>query len=307
VRVAEVSAGPALLERDAALALIDQHLNQAIAGRGSLLLFEGPAGIGKTSLVLAATRRARERGLVTLSARASELERDFAYGLVRQLFEAPLVAAGPSERTELLAGAAGRGAALFGLTAPQDDVADALLDPSFAILHGLYWLCSNFARRSPLLLSIDDIHWADQASLRFIQYLVRRLGELPIAIVAGTRPPESHDDSPLPVALGADPSSEVVALAPLSEKAVAELVRSRLAVDVQPAFAKACYDATGGVPFLAQELIRAIDDEGIEPIAAAAGRVAAVSPRAVSHSVVTRLRRLSPGARELARAVAVLG
>ena len=76
--------GQALLERDAALDLLDQRLRDAIAGEGSLLLLEGPAGIGKTRLVIAAGRRGRELGLVTLSARGSELERDFAYGLVRQ-------------------------------------------------------------------------------------------------------------------------------------------------------------------------------------------------------------------------------
>jgi hypothetical protein len=159
-----------LLERDAAFARIDQRLRDAIAGSGSLLLLEGPAGIGKTRLVLAAGRHGRELGLITLSARGSELERDFAYGLVRQLFEAPLVAASPAERAELLAGAAGRAAALFGVTAAPDDSAEALLDPSFAILHGLYWLCANLGRRCPLLLCIDDAHWADQASLRFLHY-----------------------------------------------------------------------------------------------------------------------------------------
>ena len=94
-------------------------------------------------------RHGRELGLSTLSARGSELEREFAYGLVRQLFEAPLVAASPPERAELLAGAAGRAAALFGVRAPEDDAADALLDPSFAILHGLYWLCANLAPALP--------------------------------------------------------------------------------------------------------------------------------------------------------------
>ena len=68
--------------------MIDRRLRDAIAGRGSLLLIEGPAGIGKTRLVLAAGQRGRELGLRTLSACGSELERDFAYGLVRQLFEA---------------------------------------------------------------------------------------------------------------------------------------------------------------------------------------------------------------------------
>ena len=305
--VAAVDAGQVLLERDAALARIDQRLRAAIAGGGSLLLLEGPAGIGKTRLVLAAGRHGRELGLATLSARGSELERDFAYGLVRQLFEAPLVTASPPERAELLAGAAGRAAALFGVRAPDDDAADALLDPSFAILHGLYWLCANLARRSPLLLAIDDAHWADQASLRFLNYLGRRLEELPIAVIAAARPAQSAEGSPLLAALAADASAEVLALAPLSERAVAELVRLGLGAEVEPAFARACHEVTGGVPFLVHELVRAIAEAGIEATAAASGRVSALAPRAVSQSVVQRLNRLSAAARDLARAGAVLG
>src|SRR5215470_3726079 len=77
-------------------------------------------------------------------------------------------------------------AALFGV-ATRDDIAGALLDPSFAILHGLYWLCANLGRRCPLLLCIDDVHWADQASLRFLHFLGRRLEELPVAVVAAER------------------------------------------------------------------------------------------------------------------------
>jgi DNA-binding CsgD family transcriptional regulator len=305
--VATVDGGQALLERDHALARIDQRLRAAVAGGGSLLLLEGPAGIGKTRLVLAAGRRSRELGLATLSARGSELERDFAYGLVRQLFEAPLVAASPPERAELLAGAAGRAATLFGVAAPQDDVAEALLDPSFAILHGLYWLCANLGRRSPLLLCIDDVHWADQASLRFLNYLGRRLEELPIAVVAAARPAPLADGSPLLAALAADPSAEVLAIEPLSEPAVAELVRLGLGADVEPAFATACHEVTGGVPFLVQELVRAAAEQGIKPAAAASSRVAALAPRAVARSVVQRLIRLSAPARELAPAAAVLG
>ena len=270
-------------------------------------MVEGPAGIGKTRLVLAAGRHGRELGLTTLSARGSELERDFAYGLVRQLFEAPLVAASPPERAELLAGAAGHAASAVRRRGGADDAAGALLDPSFAILHGLYWLCANLGRRSPLLLCVDDVHWADQASLRFLHYLGRRLQELPIAVVAATRPARSADGSPLLAALAADPSAEVLELAPLSERAVAELMRLAFGTEVEPAFAAACHEVTGGVPFLVRELVRAIAEQGIEPTAAASSRVAGLAPRAVSHSVVQRLSRLSASARELARAAAVLG
>ena len=299
--------GPALLERDAALARIDQSLREAIAGSGSLLVIAGPAGIGKTRLVLAAERHGRELGLTALTARGSELERDFAYGLVRQLFEALLVAASPPERAEFLAGAAGHAARLFGLAAARDDAADALLDPSFAILHGLYWLSANLGRRSPLLLCVDDVHWADQASLRFVHYLGRRLRELPIAVVAAMRPARSADGSPMLAALAADPSAEVLELTPLSQEAVAELMRLAFGADVEPAFAAACHEVTGGVPFLVRELVRAIAEERIEPTSAACSRVAGLAPRAVSLSVVQRLGRLSAFARELARAAAVLG
>lgn len=297
----------ALLERDAALARIDEHLREASDGRGSLLLLEGPAGIGKTRLVAAAGRRGRELGLATLSARGSELEQDFAYGLVRQLFEAPVIAASPPERAELLAGAAGHAVTLFGLAAVRQDAAGALLDPSFAILHGLYWLCANLGRRSPLLLCIDDVHWADQASLRFLHFLGRRLDELPIAVVAAARPGQPADASPVLAALAASPPSEVLELAPLSERAVAELMRLTFGTDIEPSFAGACHEVTGGVPFFVRELVRAIAEQGIKPTAAASSRVAALAPRAVSQSVVLRLSRLSPPARQLARVAAVLG
>jgi len=302
-----VDGGQALLERDAVLARIDRRLREAIAGGGSLLLLEGPAGIGKTRLIVAAGQHGRELGLTTLSARGSELERDFAYGLVRQLFEAPLVAASPPERAEFLSGAADSAAPLFGVAPAQEDVAGALLDPSFAILHGLYWLCANLAQRCPVLLCIDDVHWADQASLRFLHYLGRRLEELRIAVVAAARPAQHADGPPLLAALAAEPPAEVLVLAPLSKHAVAELIRLAFGTDVEPAFAAACYEVTGGVPFLVRELLRAIAEAGIEPAAAAASRVAGLAPRAVSHSVVHRLSRLSASARELARAAAVLG
>jgi len=73
--VAAVDEGQVLLERDAALERIDQRLRGAIGGDGSLVVLEGPAGIGKTRLVMAAGRRGRELDIEVLSARGSELER----------------------------------------------------------------------------------------------------------------------------------------------------------------------------------------------------------------------------------------
>src|SRR5689334_6996436 len=89
---------PDLLERDAELGLADRLLADAAAGRGSLLLIEGPAGIGKSRLLAAARERASGAGFRVLAARAGELERGFCHGVVRQLFEPPLAAADAAER-----------------------------------------------------------------------------------------------------------------------------------------------------------------------------------------------------------------
>src|ERR671919_2741361 len=76
-----------LLERESELEVIGELLESGSAGHGSLGLIEGPAGIGKTSLVQAAGDRAAEAGALVMTARGDELEREFGFGVVRQLFE----------------------------------------------------------------------------------------------------------------------------------------------------------------------------------------------------------------------------
>ena len=126
-------------------------------------MLEGASGIGKTALVDAACLRAEERGFEILRARGSELEADFAFGVVLQLFERRLADAGADEREALLDGpAAAVRRVLLG------DPGEAAVDRSFAVLHGLYWLAVNLAARRPLLLAVDDAHWVDEPSLRWL-------------------------------------------------------------------------------------------------------------------------------------------
>jgi DNA-binding CsgD family transcriptional regulator len=104
-----------------------------------------------------------------------------------------------------------------------------------------------------------------------------------------------------------DPATVPLRPGPLSEAAVAALVRERLGGDADPAFCAACHEATGGNPLLLRQLLRALEAEGVRPEAGQAGVVRAVGPRAVSSTVLLRLARLSAGARAVARALAVLG
>ena len=101
-----------LLERERELERISRALRDAVDGVGSVLLVEGPAGIGKTTLALAAGAQGHSRGARLLRAAGRELERDFPYGVVRQLFDPVLRAAAPAHREHLLEGAGGAAAAL---------------------------------------------------------------------------------------------------------------------------------------------------------------------------------------------------
>lgn len=129
-----------LYARAAEMAMLDGVLTDAAGGDGRLIVLEGSAGIGKTALLEYLRQKASAHGVRVLAARASELDRAFAYGIVHQLFEPALAAAGPADRDALLSGAAGRVAALFTGT----DTAD---EAGYATQLGLYWLTVNLTER----------------------------------------------------------------------------------------------------------------------------------------------------------------
>jgi DNA-binding CsgD family transcriptional regulator len=297
-----------LLERSDELARIESALGEARSGTGTFLVVEGPAGIGKTSLLAAARTAAAENGMRVLRSRATELERDFPFGIVRQLFEPALVEASGSERAELLEGAAGIGAGLLGLagTPAPARVAGSDFDPSFAILHGLYWLCANLAVAGPLCVVVDDAHWADAPSLRFLAFLVTRLEELNVTLVVATRPSEARTDPEVLARLAESPAADVIRLAPLTHSGVAEVVSSRLQGPADRLFVDACGRATGGTPFLLHELVTALREEGIAPTADSARDVERIGARSIGRTLQLRLRRLPDNAGRLAEALAVL-
>jgi DNA-binding CsgD family transcriptional regulator len=299
--------GP-LLERTEGLARIESALADARVGRGRFVVIEGPAGIGKTALLGAARTAAADGGMRVLRSRGTELERDFAFGVVRQLFERPLAEASELERAELLQAGAGVAASLLGLPgAPAaGGPPSSGVDPSFAILHGLYWLCANLAAGGPLCVAVDDAHWADAPSLRYLAFLLTRLEELDVALVLATRPREAGTDAELLTTVTTDPAADVIRLPPLTRAAVAQLVESRLAVVADPVFVDACLRATRGTPFLMRVLVEALSEGGIAPTAEAARHVERIGARTVGRSIRLRLRRLPEHAGRLARALAVL-
>jgi hypothetical protein len=140
--------------------------------------------------------------------------------VVRQLIEPALRAM--KRPAELLRGPAGVAAGLLGLPGASErtEAAVADQDSSFAILHGLYWLCADLAERRPLCVVVDDAHWADAPSLRFLVFLAPRLEELPVALVVAARRAESGGDAAVLESLAADAAAESIAPAPLTPAGV---------------------------------------------------------------------------------------
>lgn len=293
-----------LLERGPQIAVLGELLRDAAAGSGGIAIAEGSPGVGKSALLSRSALLAREYEppLQVLSARGAELEQDLPFGVVMQLFEAFLGRMDGGARSRLLSGAARHARPLFADEAPSKRHQDEAT--LMTILHGVYWLAANIAEDRALVVVVDDAHWADVPSLRFLLYLAQRLTELPIAVLAGLRTGEKGAQRELLAQLPA--TARRIAIEPLSATAASELV-SRELPDAQPSFAVACAEVSGGNPLLLHELLDELDRESIEPEAGQAERVRTIVPASISRLMLVRLAGLSSEAQRLAKALAILG
>ena len=280
-----------LLEREGEIGTLRAQLEGAVNGEGTMTAVIGPAGIGKSSLLAVARQEAQASGFLTLAARGGELERDYGFGVTRQLFEHPVAELPSADRRALLGGPAARARAALGLEAHS---AVAEFEESYAVLHGLYWLAANLSERRPCLLLVDDLHWSDAASLRFLAYLQRRLEAHPIAVIVATRPiVESPDPVALDQVVGLPGVTQVMP-GSLSRRAVGTLLEAVLE-DAANDVAHSVFDSTGGNPFLCRLAAAGI----------AEGRNLTTDSSA---AVITRrIGPLDEACEALARAVAVLG
>jgi DNA-binding CsgD family transcriptional regulator len=297
------SAAQPLLERHRELAALRAALESARSGDGRLVVIEGAAGIGKTRLLSEARRLAP--GFEVLSARAGELESDFAFGIVRQLFEGMLAGAPADLRAELLSGAAALAAPL--LAGVPSECGEPGADTSFAMLHGLYWLAANLALRRPTLLIVDDLHWADEPSLRWLGYIAKRLEGLPLLVLVATRPPEHARAPALVTEILTDALASVIRPAALGRESAAVLAETLFGLEPDAGFAAALRDASGGNPLYLAAILDAVAREQIPPTSEHAPRLLELGGEAISRAVALRLSRLSPEAVALVRAAAILG
>lgn len=287
-----------LVERASAVERIRDAIDSASAGEGRLVLIEGEAGVGKTTLLALAAGVAADAGVRVCSARGTEFECDLPNGVVRQLFASFAQDSDPERRASCFAGAAGLAEGV--LSGAGEVIGDA-----FAIRHAMYWLLANIAADGPVLISVDDVQWADLMSVRWLGYLSERLEGLPVVVVAAVRVGDTREPPELD-AVRANPATEPLAVESLSAAATGQLVRGQLP-EAADAFVSAVHFHTGGNPFLIHELLDAAAREGIRADSAGVHRLGELCPEQVGRSVLRRLRRLSAEAAALAEAVAIAG
>ena len=172
-------------------------------------------------------------------------------------------------------------------------------DIPYATTHGLYWLTANLAASRPLLIAVDDVHWADVPSLRWLSHLAARIDGLPVALLLAARgDPDEPDMLDELRALGV-----ILRPGPLGRDATAALVGERLGERADAELCRACHVSTGGNPFLLQALAAALSaQDRLDDLS-----VATLGPQQVAQAVLRRVARLGEGAGRLTRALAVLG
>ena len=288
-----------LLERAAEIERIESTLASVPGGEGAVFAVEGAAGVGKSALLRAAAEAASDSGFEVLRATGREIEREFAFGVVTQLFAQPLAELDPDRHERVFAGAADLARPLFeGSERLRPD------GDTFPRLHGLHWLCANLSSERPLLLVVDDAHWADRPSLDFLAYLAPRVRELEICMAVGIRSRETGAGAELGEALARE-GARALHPAALSEPAIERLLRDRLGPDGAERLARQCARATGGNPLFLRELIRSLEGRngaGIDP-----DQVAVHAPPSVSRIVLDRLSGMEEQDGRVLRAIAVLG
>jgi class 3 adenylate cyclase/tetratricopeptide (TPR) repeat protein len=263
-------------------------------GTGRTIVLVGEAGIGKSRLVAEARMRARDANVAWLDGRCRALEEGTPFAGLRDLLRSPSDFHAKGEAGSILRRLAeGEPAREEGGRSPE-----AL---RFGTLEAIAAFASGVARRGPVILCFEDLHWSDPSTLD----AVRRLRDVsrvdPVAVIATVRVVTGHASRALLTELEADPSTVVLTLGPLRQDEerhlLAELSRQTLPKETE----ESILSASDGVPLYLREFVRSLG--GAEAERTAARGV----PPTLDRLILARLDRLPAAARETLTALSVLG
>ncbi|WP_432146593.1 AAA family ATPase [Streptomyces sp. bgisy084] len=289
-----------LLDRNAELARVENLLDDTARGVSGLLVVRGLAGTGRTTMLSRGCQSAHDRGFVVLSACATPCDRDFTLGVVRQLLEPVCYAPSGPDRDALLGGTVAEAIRVLGA-----EGLDGRGDASSGGLQTLLRLMATVAVRRPVLVAVDDLQWADAPSLHWLNRLLRPGRGLPVAGLISTSESERSADTSVTDEIQS--RAQQLRLGPLTEVSTGFLAEAFLGAAPDEEFVQACHVATGGNPATLRTLLAALADDGVKPTAAVAPALRDLDVPQLLPSLYSGMRRVSPYALSLARAVAVLG
>ncbi|HWH33307.1 MAG TPA: BREX system ATP-binding domain-containing protein [Egibacteraceae bacterium] len=287
-----------IVGRERELEALDAVLSTVAAGRAQAVFLEGEPGIGKSRLLDETVRRAQERGFAILHGRAEELTRTTPFAAVGEALGWNAAGQDP---------VSARIAALLGADAPQLAAPGAVRDVGGQVIELVLELLHARTGDGPVLLALDDLHWADPGTLRTVRAIARRLTSLPVALVATTRPTQGTGDLQRLVDTCADEGAARLILGPLDAQALAALAGLVLGAPAGTSVTRGLA-GTAGSPMFALELLKAWQREGAITVSDGAAETAGEAlPETLRLAVVRRLYVLEPATLEALRLAAVLG
>lgn len=313
---------PVLVGREPELATIAMHLDAAIGGSGRTALVGGEAGVGKSAFVREVHRLAGTKRFGTLIGTSLDSDRGLPYSPITSAIRSAFRSSPREQLRDTLGEFAPDLTELFPELGvphwrPDSDIERHRVALAFAELF------SSFAREVPLLLVVEDVHWADEASVALLQHLSRELRRERVLVLATYRSDELRRSHPL-VRVVTNLERERLAtrihLRPLSASETRELINSALAVrstakalSISDVLADAVYARSEGNPFFTEELLKGLVDSGqlvdkVDDRRRPSRRPHDLAiPTSVRESVLGRVERLSKHARASLAVAAVVG
>ncbi|MFK4099090.1 AAA family ATPase [Streptomyces sp. NPDC019531] len=284
-----------LVERERSRCLVEDLLSEAQRGNGRAALVVGAPGMGKSALIREVQTRAAESGALVLAAVASGAEQALPMGVVGQLFDAvdlsPLQA---SVLSGLLVSARALSPEQWATASPTPGTAP--------LVEGIHRIVRSLAGRDLVVITVDDAHESDAASLNYLLYLVRRVAQSQVLVVLGDGHVAPQMSSPLTSEFFRNPACSLIHLTRLSaERTLAEIAPHTLP-DAVARRASGCHRASGGNPLLLRALLED-DGKAIRPRRDDAFPVAGQAYRL---SVRYLLNRLEKPVAQVARGLALL-
>ena len=302
--------------REGELVALTADLDAAVAGRGGVVLVGGEPGIGKTRLAEELAAQATSRGALVLWGRCWEGEGAPAFWPWVQVLRAYLQTADPAAlRQEMGAGAADIAQVVPAVRALLPDLpAPPPIEPEaarFRLFDSLAGFLRAAAARRPLLLVLDDLHWADVPSLALLRFVGREVEGAGLLVVGSYRHTEVDREHPLLGTLAdltRGQHSRRLLLGGLDQQEVASFLALVAGVEPSQELAAAVHRQTDGNPFFVTEVVRLLASQGRLDAAEVGSRVLAAGlPEGVRAVVAERLGRLSDGCRQVLEVAAVLG